>query len=320
VLLLSAADVERLFPPGLAIASQRTAFSALGLGEAVLPPRLLVPGAGDSVAFCYAARLSPSGAAVSKFGSVNPGNVGRGLPTVNAVITVLDPSDGRPVAVLDGTSVTTLRTAAASAVAASVLARPGARRLAVLGAGVQARGHVAALAQVLPTLADVRIFSPTPARREALARDLDAAADGGYRVRPAASAEAAVRDADVVACCTTSADPVLDTSWLAPGALVISIGSFEPSRREVPVSLAAEAAAVVVDDAAAALSDAGPIVDAVAAGRLSPDDLIPLGPVVAGLATARRSESDVIYYNSVGLGIQDAAAALAIVDAARITD
>ena len=319
MLVLSAADVERLFHLDPAIESQRAAFAALGRGEAVLPPRLLVPGAEDSVAFCYAARLSAGGAAVSKFGSVNPANAARGRPTVSAVITVLDPADGHPVAVLDGTSVTTLRTSAASAVAASALARPGARTLAVLGSGVQARGHVLALARVLPGLAEVRIFSPAPARREGLARALDATG-GGYPVGAVASAEAAVRDADIVACCTTSASPVLDPAWLTAGALVISIGSFEPGRCEVPPSLVSAASAVVVDDVAAAVSDAGPIVAAVASGALCARDLVPLGAVVTGQVPGRRSNSDVIYYNSVGLGAQDAAAALAIVSAAGITN
>jgi ornithine cyclodeaminase/alanine dehydrogenase-like protein (mu-crystallin family) len=320
MLVLSAADVERLFHLDLAIESQRAAFTALGRGEAVLPPRLLVPGAEDSVAFCYAARLSPGGAAVSKFGSVNPANVARGLSTVSAVITVLDPADGHPVAVLDGTSVTTLRTSAASAVAASALARPGARTLAVLGSGVQASGHVQALARVLPELAEVRIYSPSAERRLALARGLDSGKAGGYPVRAAASAEAAVRDADIVACCTTSASPVLDPAWLAPGALVTSVGSFEPGRCEVPASLAPAAAAVVVDDVAAAVSDAGPIVAAVASGAIRAGDLVPLGAVITGQVPGRRSDSDVIYYNSVGLGVQDAAAALAIVSAAASTN
>jgi ornithine cyclodeaminase/alanine dehydrogenase-like protein (mu-crystallin family) len=319
MLVLSAAEVERLFHLDLAIESQRAAFTALGRGEAVLPPRLLVPGTEDSVAFCYAARLSADGAAVSKFGSVNPANAARGLPTVSAVITVLDQADGHPVAVLDGTSVTTLRTSAASAVAASALARPSARTLAVLGSGVQARGHVLALARVLPDLAEVRIFSPAPARREGLARALDSAA-GGYLVRAAASAEEAVRDADVVACCTTSASPVLDPAWLASGALVISVGSFEPGRCEVPAALVPAAAAVVVDDVAAAVSDAGPIVAAVASGAISAGDLVPLGAVVTGQMPGRRSDSDVIYYNSVGLGVQDTAAALAIVSGAGSTN
>jgi len=304
--------VERLFTLDLAIESQRAAFTALGRGTAVLPPRLLVPGAGDAVAFCYAARLSPDGAAVSKFGSVNPANPARGLPSVHALVTVLDRGTGRPVAVLDGTAVTTIRTSAASAVAAEVLARPGARSLAVLGSGVQARAHVAALSRVLD-LADVRTWSPSAARRAALAASLALAP--GAVARAAASAQAAVAGADVVACCTSSFSPVLDVSWLAQGATVISIGSFAPDRHEVPAELAIRADAVVVDDVTTSLADAGPIIAAAAGGGFA-RRLIPLGDVVAGLRAARQADTDLIYYNSVGLGVQDAAAALAIVTAA----
>jgi ornithine cyclodeaminase/alanine dehydrogenase-like protein (mu-crystallin family) len=319
MLVLSAADVERLFTLDVAIESQRAAFTALGRGTAVLPPRLLVPGVRESVAFCYAARLSPDGAPVSKFGSVNPANSARGLPSVNAVITVLHAETGQPVAVMDGTSVTTIRTSAASAVAASVLARTGARTLAVLGSGVQAKAHVAALSRVLD-LEEVRIWSPSVQRREALALSLTlpAGSAGPAAARAATSAENAVRGADVIACCTSSFTPVLDVSWLAEGATVISIGSFAPDRHEVPAELAARADAVVVDDVSTALEDAGPIMAAAASDEGFAERLIPLGGVVAGLRTARHSDAGLVYYNSVGLGVQDAAAALAIVSAASM--
>lgn len=312
LLVLSADDVERLFTLDRAIASQREAFMALGLGTAVLPPRLLVPGDSGAVAFCYAARLSPGGAAVSKFGSVNPGNLAQRLPTVNALVTVLDAETGEPVAVMDGTTVTTIRTSAASAVAASVLARPGSRVLAVLGSGVQAAAHVRAMARVLD-LDEVRIWSPDREHREALARSQAARAASSAVPSP----EEAVRGADVVACCTTSLTPVVQASWLAAGATVISIGSFSPERCEVPDALVTRADAVVVDDVATALEDAGPVVAAAAADPSLAGRLIPLGDVVAGRRTARQADSDLVYYNSVGLGVQDAAAALAIVAAAQ---
>jgi len=314
LLVLPAADVARLLTLDRAISSQREAFTALGQGTAVLPPRLLVPGADGAVAFCYAARLSPGGAAVSKFGSVNPGNQALGLASLSALVTVLDAQTGQPVAVMDGTTVTTLRTSAASAVAASVLARPGSRVLAVLGSGVQARAHVTALARVLD-LDDARIWSPDEGRREALARSL-AQDPARFTVRAAESARAAVAGADIVACCTASVTPVLEVGWLASGATVISIGSFAPDRCEVPAELALQAGVVVVDDVAAALSDAGPVIAAAAADPGLPGRLIPLGEVVAGLRPARQSGQDLVYYNSVGIGVQDTAAALAIVAAA----
>jgi len=302
VLLLSAADVHAVFDVGTAIESQRAAFGALGRDEALLAPRALLP-AGDDVAFCYLSRLPGTGP-VAKFGSVNAGNPGRGLPSVHAMVTVLDPEDGTPAAIIEGTSVTTLRTAAASAVAIDHLAAPGASRLAIIGCGVQGRAHVDAIAAVRE-LSEVRLFSRTPAAAEALAADV-----GG---RVAASAREAVAGADMVALCTTSEKPVVEGAWLSPGCTVVSVGSFAPDRSEVDGELLAMASAIVVDDVETSLEQAGSIV----AGGLSAGDLISLGAVVAGLAGARRGAGDIVFYNSVGLGVQDTAAAARIVERAR---
>ncbi|MBO2454490.1 ornithine cyclodeaminase family protein [Actinomadura barringtoniae] len=302
VLLLSAADVHAVFDVGTAIESQRAAFGALGRDEALLAPRALLP-AGDDVAFCYLSRLPGTGP-VAKFGSVNAGNPGRGLPSVHAMVTVLDPEDGRPAAIIEGTSVTTLRTAAASAVAIDCLAVPDASRLAVIGCGVQGRAHVDAI-RAVREVAEVRLFSRTAAAAEALA------ADCGGRV--AGSAREAVSGADMVALCTTSEKPVVHGSWLSPGCTVVSVGSFAPDRTEVDGELLERASVVVVDDVETSLEQAGSIV----AGGLAAGDLISLGSVVAGVAEARRSADDIVFYNSVGLGVQDTAAAAQIVERAR---
>jgi ornithine cyclodeaminase/alanine dehydrogenase-like protein (mu-crystallin family) len=314
LLVLSAADVKGLLSIDLAIESQRIAFENLGRGRAVLPTRLLVDGDQDSVSFCYAARLTPDSGAVCKFGSVNPANADLGLPTISALITVLDGADGRPVAIMDGTAVTTIRTSAASAVAVQALANPHSTSLAILGSGVQAEEHVRAISRVLP-LTSVRVWGADPAQCAALVRTLGE--QDRFDVAQAMTAEQAVRAADVVVGCTTSFDPILETAWLRDGALVISIGSFASNRCEVPQDLLSRADAVVVDDVDTAIEHAGPIVVGVSSGLLALDQLISLGEVIAGLRPARRQPSDIIYYNSVGIGVQDAAAAQVIVDAAR---
>lgn len=318
VLVLSAADVAELLSVDVAIASQRRAFDRLGRGQAVLPPRLLADGQEESTAFCYVARLDVDSPAVCKFGSANPANARRGLPTVAALVTVLDAETGRPIAIMDGTSVTTLRTSAASAVAVQLLAGPQSDSLAVLGSGVQAEAHVAAISRVLH-LESVRVWSPDRHRRESLASRLagSGANQTGMAVVSTSTAEEAVRGAGIVVCCTTSPDPVLDTDWLRRGATVISIGSYAPDRHEVPQDLVARADAVVVDDVASSIMQAGPIVAGIASGILSRDRLIPVGKVVAGLAAGRLQPTDIIYYNSIGIGVQDAAAAEAVIGAAR---
>jgi ornithine cyclodeaminase len=314
-LLLDAADVARVFDLDTALASQREAFGRLGRGEADQPARLVLPVAGDdSLAFCYAARLGPGSGAVSKFGSVNPRNAADGLPVVSATVLVLDPDDGRLVAIVEGTTLTTLRTSAASALAATLLARPGARTAAVLGPGVQGRGHVLALAHALP-LEEVRLWGRDAAGAGRVAADLDR--EVGPRVVAAGSVAEAVAGADVVVACTASPSPLVEAEQLAPGATVISIGSITPDRSEVGLSVLAAAGSVVVDHRPAAIDHAGPVIQALAAGLLGENDLVELGQVAAGHHPGRQRPDELVFYNSLGLGVQDAAAAWAILRRAR---
>ncbi|MEV6174476.1 ornithine cyclodeaminase family protein [Streptomyces sp. NPDC051954] len=315
VLFLSGDQVRRLLGVDTAIASQRAAFAALGAHRADLPGKIMHPSRfDDSVVFSYVSRLSADTGAVAKFGSVNPGNAAAGLPTVHAVITALDPDTGRLAAVLDGTAVTTLRTAAGSAVAVDALAVPGAADLALLGSGTQALAHARAISRVRD-LKSVRVWSPTPENRARAAAALGA--ELGVATEPVGTAEEAVTGASLVAACTLSATPVVRGQWLAPGCTVVSVGSFEPTRREVDADVLRRSAAVVVDDVATAAEHAGPVVDALREGLLTTDDLVPLGAVVTGRRTARTAPGDIVHYNSVGLGIQDAAAAWAVIHAAK---
>ena len=311
---LSAADVSSLLTVDVAIESQRKAFRNLASGEAILPERLLVDGDDDSVSFCYAARLDSQAGAVCKFGSVNPRNAAEGMPTISALVTVLDPVSGNPVAIMDGTSVTTIRTSAASAVAVEALARPGSQRLAVIGSGVQGGAHVRAIARVL-ALTEVRVWSPNREACIELVRTLDAEHD--FDVVVAESAEAAVRDVDVVATCTSSFEPIVEDTWIADGTTIVSVGSFAPNRYEIPRALLERASTVIVDHRATAIEHAGPIVEAIEAEALRADDLVEIGDVLIGRQPGRTSPDQVIYYNSVGIGIQDAAAAQAVLEAAQ---
>ena len=312
---LSSVDVTSLLDLDTAFASQRSAFVALYRGEVDLPGKIMHPSRfDDSVVFAYAARLSGRSGAVAKIGSVNPGNVGLGLPSVSALVVVLDPVTGLPIAVMEGTAVTTLRTAAGSAVAVDALAVPDARALGVVGSGVQARAHVRAIARVRP-LERVLLWSPTAEHRRLAAEELSAELD--IPVVAVDSPVAAVADLPIVVTCTLSRTPVVSGSWLAAGATVVSIGSFEPERREVDAEVVRRARCVVVDDPATAVDHAGPVVAALADGDLVVDDLVPLGAILSGVHTGRSSPEDVLFYNSVGLGVQDAAAAWAVIDRLR---
>ncbi|MFE7228517.1 ornithine cyclodeaminase family protein [Nocardioides sp. NPDC057577] len=308
VRILSATDVRGIFTPRLALESQREAFTRLGAGEAVQPPRLLVPGPDSSVSFCYSSRIAPDAPAVSKFGSVNPANATRGLGAVHSVITVLDAETGAPRAIINGDSVTELRTSAATTLAMQQVA-PSAVNVLVVGTGAQARAHLAAFAVTHPG-ADLQVFGRNPAAAE-IAAERGATATSDL--------EQAVRNADIVVLCTSSLTPVIEDAWVTDGTTVASVGSFAPDRVELPPSLLARSKAVV-DYRPSALTDSGPVVEAIASGSVDPDQIIDLGSLLTGTATLDRGETDVITYLSVGVGVQDAAAAAVILAAAEERD
>ena len=298
VRILSATDVRSIFTPRLALESQREAFTRLGAGEAVQPPRLLVPGPDESVSFCYSSRIAPDAPAVSKFGSVNPANAARGLGAVHSVITVLDADTGAPRAIINGDSVTGLRTSAATTLAMQQVA-PDAENVLVVGTGAQARAHLAAFAVTHPS-ADLWVFGRNPAAASEIAAEHGATAK--------ADLEEAVRSADIVILCTSSLTPVIEDAWVTDGTTVASVGSFAPDRVELPPSLLSRST-VVVDYRPSALTDSGPVVQAVASGSIDPDRITELGSLLIGNAALDRSSADVLTYLSVGVGVQDAAAA-----------
>ncbi|MEU0267218.1 ornithine cyclodeaminase family protein [Nocardioides sp. NPDC006303] len=306
VRILSATDVRSIFTPRLALESQREAFTRLGAGEAVQPPRLLVPGPDESVSFCYSSRIAPGAPAVSKFGSVNPANAARGLGAVHSVITVLDADTGAPRAIINGDSVTGLRTSAATTLAMQQVA-PDAENVLVVGTGAQARAHLAAFAVTHPS-ADLWVFGRNPTAASEIAAEHGAAAK--------ADLEEAVRSADIVVLCTSSLTPVIEDAWVTDGTTVASVGSFAPDRVELPPSLLSRST-VVVDYRPSALTDSGPVVQAVASGSIDPERITELGSLLIGNVALDRSSADVLTYLSVGVGVQDAAAARFILTTAE---
>jgi len=306
---IDAATIERLFDLDTAYRSQMEAFRCLGTGVAELAERLILNASPhDALAFCYASRLRPGAPAVCKFGAVAD-NRARGLPSVHAVVIALDATTGAPLACFDGEPITTLRTPAATAVAVDHLARTGEHELAVIGCGLQGRSHVRALAG---RVSRVHLWDHHPGRAAELADKL--AGEVGVPLLVATSPAAAVRAADIVVTCTTSVTPVLAGAWVAPGTTVVSIGSFAPDRCEVDAALVRRADTIVVDHAGIARRQAGPLVAGLDAGDIAPESVVDLGDVVAGRRPARRDDNGIVYYNSVGLGVQDAAAVTALLD------
>lgn len=262
---------------------------ALPAGDLLLMPGVREGAAGSSV----------------KLVTVMAGNAARGMPTVQSVIVWLDAETGRPLALLDGGTVTAMRTGAASGVATRLLARTDAETLAVVGAGGQAEWQVRAVAAARP-IRRVLVHSRSVASRTAFAAALAEAT--GLEVMGVDSAESAVREADVICCATTSSEPVLDADWVRPGTHVNGIGAFRLGMVELPPRLFARAALVAVDARTASLAEAGDVVAAIDAGLLAEGDLVEIGGIDAGWAETRPADA-ITVFKSVGLAIQDVAAA-----------
>ncbi|MGC4890530.1 ornithine cyclodeaminase family protein [Micromonospora sp. DT227] len=229
-----------------------------------------------------------------KLSTVAPGNAERGLPRVQALYVLYDRVTLTPVALLNGTALTTLRTPAVSAVAVDHLAPPDARHLVVFGAGPQAWGHVEALRIIRP-LGNVTVVGRDPDRAAALVAKVR---HSGLDARVGSHGD--VADADVVVCATTARRPLFDGRRLRPGTCVVAVGSHEPNAREVDDATIRSAGRVVVESHDVALREAGDIIQAVRVGAVREDSLVELRDAVHLTPTGGSS-----LFKSVGMGWQD---------------
>ena len=319
MLVLSAADVRASLPMHECIEAMKRAFGALASGRAVVPLRAQLPvEPHDGVTLVMPALVEDGdvSALVVKVVSVFGDNPSRDLARVQAAVLVLETETGRLLAMLEGATLTAIRTAACSGAATDLLARRDSRVLGVLGSGVQARTHIEAICCVRP-IEIVRVFAPTAAHVEALVEDMTGRGVVTARIEAAASASEAVAGADVVCATTTSKTPVLDDADVAPGVHVNAVGSYTPGAAEIPPETVARAR-VVVDDREAAWEEAGDLIGPLEAGLIDRDHVVAsLGDLVNGTATGRTDESQVTMFKSVGLAVQDAFAARLALDNAQ---
>ncbi len=225
-------------------------------------------------------------------------NVERGIPTHMATIFLVDPKTGMPLAVMDGTLITEMRTAAVSAAATKLLAAPDAKVLAILGSGVQARSHVEAL-RLVRNFEEVRVWSRTATHAERFANEIGA---------KAMAAEFAARDADVVVTATNSKTPMLKGSWLKPGCHVNAVGACRPDWRELDD--AAMSNVVFVDSREAAVKESGDVI--LSGAKIYAE----LGEALTGKVPSRANETTV--FKSLGMAVEDIAAALLAYESARV--
>jgi ornithine cyclodeaminase/alanine dehydrogenase-like protein (mu-crystallin family) len=305
--VLTATDIRAAVSMADAIDAVSSAFGQLSAGKATMPLRSRFH-TDKGVTLLMPAHLHDSGDFAVKIVSVYADNPSIGLPTVAATLLALDPQTGMPLALMEGDSLTALRTGAAGGVAARYLARADARSVALLGAGVQARSQLqAVLAEC--TIEQVMIVDPLAAAAQRLADEI-----AGWPMAPVVSltdsAQAAVAQADIVLAATTSPTPLFDGNDLRPGTHVTGVGSFTPEMQEID-AITINRARVVVDQREAAMAEAGDII----LGRATIDAEI--GEIINGEKPGRENDDEITFFKSVGLAVQDAVTAAAVLAAAE---
>ena len=324
--VLSATDVDAALSPALAVDAMRTAFSELSKGSAIVPIRghlttdlgtvLLMP-----------AYLGDSQGLGAKIVSVFPANSEHGVPAIQGAVLLLDADTGTVRAVLDGTRLTAIRTAAGSGLATELLADSDSDVLAIFGAGVQARAHVEILAGTR-TLREIRIVSRSNDSAVRLADELTGRPEvllpagssaSPPMIRAVEHPSEALEGAGLVVAGTTSTTPVFDSDDLEQGAHVNAVGSFRPDMQEVDAKLV-QRARVVVDQRAAIWEEAGDLIQPLEAGLIREDIIdAELGEILNGDAPRGRGGFDLTYFKSVGNAAQDVAiAGMALEGAERL--
>jgi ornithine cyclodeaminase len=328
MLVLTHDDVLAALPPEQCAEAMAEVLAAHARGETYMPLRTIMrpPDAAGLMGLMPAWRGSanaepgptdagprPTGGRPALFSlkaiCLMPDNPARGLDAHQGVVVLFDGDSGIPEAVLDASAITAVRTAAVSAVATSILAREDARVLAILGAGVEARSHLNALLRVRP-FDEVRVYAPTHEHSHAVIESIDRTTGSGtLTAEAAATAHLAVRGADVIVTATSSRTPVLELDWVAPGAHINAVGASTPSMRELgPETLAA--AALFADSRESLRNEAGEYQEALASGLIGEEHVRgELGEVLAGLAPGRQDERELTLFRSLGLAVEDLAAA-----------
>ena len=319
VLILSHSDVLAALPPQACADAMAAVLADNARGETYLPLRSIIrpPAASGFMGLMPAWRGQHRDQAAA-FGlktiCLIPGNPARGLDAHQGLVTLFDGETGVPTAILDASAVTAVRTAAVTAVATGLLARRDARELGILGAGVQARTHLRALATVRD-FEQVRVYAPTRAHAEAVVAQATVAR---AKVSVARSAEEAVRDADVVVVATSAREPVLTRAWLRPGAHLNAVGASTPQAREIDTATVA-ACALFCDSRESLRNEAGEFQLAIREGAIPGEEHVraELGEVLVGTSPGRRDDSELTMFRSLGLAIEDLAAAQSAVTTAR---
>ncbi len=304
--------VPELLPMAACIEAMEEAFRSLARGEVIQPLRtvLQLPNEVGSFLVKPGAILKP-GTLGAKLLTLFPDNHRKGLESHQGILVLFDSGDGTLSGLIDAAPVTAIRTAAASAAATRLLAREGADELAILGSGVQARSHLEAVLHVRP-LRRVRVWSPTTAHREFFAHE--ASRRHSVPVQAAGSPAEAVRGASIICTVTASPKPVIERGWIAEGAHINAVGASTARTRELDTETV-RSARFYADSRESALAEAGDLLIPIAEGAVEDSHLIAeLGEVLEGEAPGRGSPKEITIFKSLGMAVQDLAAARVILD------
>ena len=301
------------------IDAMKRAYASLSDGKAEVPlrTRLSVPPQ-DAVSLFMPAYVQAEGgdALAVKVVSLFPQNPERGLAFIQAAVLVLEADTGRPVALLEGSSLTAIRTGAGSGAAIDLLARPDSKVVAVFGAGAQGRTQLEAACSVRK-IEKAWVFDPSTKRAEAFAQDMAGVGDIPKELRVANNPGQALSEADIVCTATTSSTPVFADADVRPGTHISAIGSYTPEMQEVPAETVARAL-VVVDSRSAALAETGDLLKPMQEGLFGEEHIYAeLGEIVLGRKDGRQSAEQITYFKSVGVAVQDAMAAQLALQNAR---
>lgn len=309
--ILSAADVRAALPMPKAIDAMRHAYSQLSAGKAVAPPRQHIS-TDKGITLIMPAYLPEHSEFGIKVVSVYDDNPNLNLPRITATVLVLDPETGSPKAFMDGASLTAIRTGAGGGVAADLLARKDAKKVGLFGAGVQARAQLQAVMAVRD-IAHVNLISRTQTSAQQLAAEISEWTDAP-EVKLASTPQEVVSDADIIICATTSGTPLFDGNDLQSGTHITAVGTFVPEKREVDTITVKRANRIVVDSREACLEEAGDLI--IPNAQIDAE----IGEIVNGDKLGRQSDDEITFFKSVGVAVQDAVAASAVLVEAEAKD
>jgi alanine dehydrogenase len=313
--ILSREDVRQALPMREAIEAMKGAFAQLSTGQADVPLRVAldVP-RHNGVTLFMPAYLSADDQMAVKIVSVFNDNPAQGLPLIHALVVVVDATTGRPAAVMDGTALTALRTGAASGAATDLLARQDAHTAVVFGAGAQGRTQLEAVCAVRP-IREAWVYDVAPQQAAAYADEMSQRLS--LPVSIAETPAQAVRQADVICTATTASSPVFDDADVRPGTHINAVGAYTPQMQEVPPETVLRAR-VVIDHREASLAEAGDLLIPLQQGLITEAHIYAeLGEIVAGHKPGRASPDEITLFKSVGVAVQDVAAAGAVLEAAQ---